>query len=274
MKIFFLGTAAAEGYPAPFCECEHCREARKEGGKSLRLRSSLFIDHELLVDFGPDLSGYTLQYDIHFSALKTLLITHSHYDHVFLENFNYLLHDTGTILTDPPEVSIICSQAVGDKITLHFERYEEKNLPWNIQVIKAFGTIVARNFSITALPAAHMLNREEAFFYIVHKDGKTVLLAFDTGMWAESVWRFLQNYFFDAVIAEETMGYKTYRQHLNIQEIFMLKKRLNEQKIINGNTVFIVTHISHNFNPVYSKLEEIFTPEGVQVGYDGMEVQI
>jgi len=27
MKLFFLGTASAEGYPAPFCECINCSEA-------------------------------------------------------------------------------------------------------------------------------------------------------------------------------------------------------------------------------------------------------
>ena len=30
MKITFLGTAAAEGFPAIFCNCEHCREALLE----------------------------------------------------------------------------------------------------------------------------------------------------------------------------------------------------------------------------------------------------
>ncbi len=28
MKIHFLGTAASEGIPNPFCRCEHCQQAR------------------------------------------------------------------------------------------------------------------------------------------------------------------------------------------------------------------------------------------------------
>ena len=33
MKIHYLGTAAAEGWPALFCDCENCRRARIEKGK-------------------------------------------------------------------------------------------------------------------------------------------------------------------------------------------------------------------------------------------------
>ncbi|GAG82759.1 unnamed protein product [marine sediment metagenome] len=207
MKLFFLGTASAEGYPPPFCECIHCREARKERGKSLRLRASVLIDDELLVDFGPDLLSYTLRYDIHFSLIKILIITHSHYDHLFLNNFNYVLPETGTILTKPPDLSIICSQDVYKKIRYHFEKYTQSQ-SWKIQIIKEFETISSCHFKITALPAVHMINEEESFFYIVQKEGETILLAFDTGMWGEKIWRFLQNYLFDVIVLDETMGYK------------------------------------------------------------------
>ena len=55
VKITFLGTAAAEGYPNPFCRCENCEGARKVGGRALRKRASALIDDQLLIDFGPDL---------------------------------------------------------------------------------------------------------------------------------------------------------------------------------------------------------------------------
>jgi len=253
MKLFFLGTASAEGYPAPFCECINCREARKEGGKSLRLRSSLMIDDELLVDFGPDLLSYTLKYDIHFSQIKTLLITH--------------------ILTKPPDLKIICSQDIYKKIKNHSEKYE-KDTPWKIKVIKEFKTTFSRHFKITALPATHMVNEEKALFYIVQKENKTILLAFDTGMWGEEIWHFLKNYFFDIIVLDETMGYKNYREHLNIKEIFIIKEKFINQKTINQNSLVIVTHISHNYNPCYSKLKEIFNSEGIIVAFDGMEINI
>ena len=35
MKLLYLGTAAAEGWPALFCSCPVCESARKEGGRNL-----------------------------------------------------------------------------------------------------------------------------------------------------------------------------------------------------------------------------------------------
>ena len=29
MKLTFLGTGSAEMYPAPFCDCPHCTQARQ-----------------------------------------------------------------------------------------------------------------------------------------------------------------------------------------------------------------------------------------------------
>ncbi|MGH2398786.1 MAG: MBL fold metallo-hydrolase, partial [bacterium] len=55
MRVTFLGTAAAEGYPNPFCGCENCRAARRAGGRSLRKRAAALINDDLLLDLGPDL---------------------------------------------------------------------------------------------------------------------------------------------------------------------------------------------------------------------------
>ena len=41
MKIKYLGTGAAEGWPGVFCNCQHCREAREKGGKNICTRSSV-----------------------------------------------------------------------------------------------------------------------------------------------------------------------------------------------------------------------------------------
>ena len=54
MYITYQGTAAAEGVPAVFCDCEHCRYARAAGGKEIRMRSGALIDGKLKIDFGPD----------------------------------------------------------------------------------------------------------------------------------------------------------------------------------------------------------------------------
>ena len=54
MELTYLGTAAAEGFPAMFCNCAHCREARALGGKNIRTRSQALVNDDLLIDFPAD----------------------------------------------------------------------------------------------------------------------------------------------------------------------------------------------------------------------------
>ncbi len=49
MKIKYLGTAAAEGIPAIFCECKICKKARELGGKNIRTRSQALINDDLFI---------------------------------------------------------------------------------------------------------------------------------------------------------------------------------------------------------------------------------
>ena len=54
MKMTWLGTAAAEGWPAMFCRCPSCTESAKHGGKSIRSRSQSLVNDDLLIDFPAD----------------------------------------------------------------------------------------------------------------------------------------------------------------------------------------------------------------------------
>lgn len=83
MKIKYLGTAAAEGIPALFCRCDICKEARKRGGREIRTRSQAIIDEKLLIDFPADSYLHILHYNMDFSSIEHLLITHSHDDHFY-----------------------------------------------------------------------------------------------------------------------------------------------------------------------------------------------
>ena len=54
MKLQFLGTSAAEGIPALFCNCPACQYAYKTGGKEIRMRAGAMLDDVIKIDFGPD----------------------------------------------------------------------------------------------------------------------------------------------------------------------------------------------------------------------------
>ena len=73
MKLTYLGTAAAEGFPAIFCNCEFCKEARKLKGKNIRTRSQSIINDDLLIDFPADSYMHFLQQDIEADKIKYLV---------------------------------------------------------------------------------------------------------------------------------------------------------------------------------------------------------
>ena len=87
MKFTYLGTGAAEGVPAMFCSCDTCREVRRRGECEFHTRSQLLIDGELCIDFPPDAYAHSLKFGVDLSAVKYLLITHSHMDHFYAHDF-------------------------------------------------------------------------------------------------------------------------------------------------------------------------------------------
>ncbi|MDE7379844.1 MAG: hypothetical protein K2N14_02215 [Clostridia bacterium] len=87
MKIIYLGTGAAEGVPAMFCNCPFCTQVRKAGKTEYRTRSQVVIDGDLSVDFPPEAYSHSLDFNVNLSALKYLLVTHSHMDHFYAHDF-------------------------------------------------------------------------------------------------------------------------------------------------------------------------------------------
>ena len=83
MKLRYLGTAAAEGWPALFCSCPICTHAREAGGRNLRTRTQAVLDDEILLDFPPDTYCHALRHGMNLAQIHTLLVTHSHMDHWF-----------------------------------------------------------------------------------------------------------------------------------------------------------------------------------------------
>lgn len=80
MKVTVLGTGTSTGVPMIGCTCEVCRSTDT---KDKRLRSSVFIETELLnlvIDTGPDFRQQMLRAGVR--KLDAVLFTHEHKDHI------------------------------------------------------------------------------------------------------------------------------------------------------------------------------------------------
>ena len=62
MKLQFLGTGAAEGIPAVFCECEACEEIRRRGETEYHSRAQFLLDDTIGIDFPPDAYAHGLRF--------------------------------------------------------------------------------------------------------------------------------------------------------------------------------------------------------------------
>ena len=273
MKITYLGTAAAEGFPAVFCNCVYCREARKLGGKNIRTRSQTLINDDLLIDLPADTYSHFLQNGIEGDTIPYLLVTHSHSDHFYVKELG-MRHGAFAHDMRSPRLKICCGTGVGAAIEkVNFS--EESTIDY--EVLKPFDTTVLGSYTITALPARHQ-EGDGALFYIIKGD-KTILYAHDTGYFYEEVFDFIKEngYVFDLVSLDCTNVDKPISDegsHMGLPNIGRVVERLTQMGAITEKTTKVINHFSHNVAPIHHKLEARVQEYGYLVSYDGFSVEV
>ncbi len=269
MRLHFLGTAAAEGYPGIFCDCPNCREARALGGRNIRLRSALLVNDDLLIDFGPDLLASAQRFYRDLSQVTTGLVTHAHMDHFFLGNFS--MRGMGfTAHRAIPTLRLYGPREV--KEMLEAEHPDLSLLRMEVSTVHAFERWTSGTYDITSYRAYHAIDHLEALFYSVTDGQHAFLYATDTGPFPEDTWEALEGQSFNAIIMEETMGTGIYNQHMSVESFLEHARRMRAAGMLRPGGRLIAHHMSHTNNPTHEKIEAILTPHRVEVAYDGLEI--
>ncbi len=278
MKLTYLGTAAAEGWPALFCKCEYCENARRSGGKNIRTRSQALINDDFLIDFPADTYMHAAINKLDLSAVKYCFITHSHLDHfaptdIFLRNTSFYAHNMTT-----PLMTIYGNGDVINKLkkTVKVFGNDEEYPSIEYQEIKAFKTVCVGDYKVTPLPANHK-NNEDAFVYLIESDGGNILYLHDTGLLFDEVYAYLQDrrvrvdlisYDCTYVILESSGG------HMGLDSVPYVRKRLEEIGVADEKTLSVVNHFSHNGKLLHDELSKEAEKIGFLTAYDGMEIEI
>lgn len=277
MKLHYLGTAAAEGWPAIFCHCANCEGARKAKGKNIRTRPQMLINEDLLMDFGPDTFYHTMRYELDLAKVSTVLLTHSHTDHFY---------STELILRAYPyaydreknKMMLYGNEKCEAMLNRTFE-VEDDSL--NMQDCVGFGlareweTFSIPGYEVTPLRASHD-PAENCLIYIVRDDeGKCILYGNDTGYFPEETWEHLNSVHFDLVSLDCTMGgTPSCSGHMGLDGDFKVHERLLNMGCADADTVFVITHFSHNGGLLHEQLEQRVHEKGFIVAYDGMIIEI
>lgn len=276
MKIQYLGTAAFEGIPAFFCDCDVCTEARKRGGKNIRTRSQMIIDDRLLVDFPADTYMHFLQYDLPLKDINACIITHSHSDHLYPMDFEARKKGMCNIKHDRA-LKIYGGRDTYDKTVAAIEKLGISPFDLQAELVNPFETFDADGYTVTALNAAHDPT-STPYIYLIEKDGKILFYSNDTGMYYQDTWDFLATYgkVIDLVSFDCTMGQNetTYYGHFGFNECVEVRKKFYEMGICDEHTKFVLTHFSHNGkNALYDDMLIAAKENDFELAYDGMVIE-
>lgn len=275
MKLKYLGTAAAEGYPAMFCNCDNCRKAMKSGGKNIRSRSQAIIDGELLIDFPCDTYYHCLLNGINLHDIRNCLVTHVHRDHLYPVDLIYFKPG----FSHPAEdfmLNIFGSQDVQNTLAQVLPEAVKKHL--NVITVSPFKPFSVGKYDVTALKAYH--GTDNPYIYSVSDGDKTILYAHDTDIFPEETWVYMKsnNMYFDLVSMDCTEGaYEEldYHGHMCLGRNIACRDRMLEERLIDDKTTVVLNHFSHNgISSNYTDFSPIAAKSGFETSFDGMEITL
>lgn len=270
MKITFLGTAAAEGIPFPFCGCPTCGHAREYRGRNVRRRQSILINDDLLVDLGPDLYASCADLGLSLTGLRYALVTHGHPDH--FQTINLAFRAKGFRLrTALPPLTLVASPAV----LAAWDRSGGKDDSAELVRVPVLPNerLFAPPYRIHSIEATHI---EEAMNYAIDDGRRKLLYASDTGLYREHVWDTVKGHRFDAVIMECTLGNRANgTTHMSVRDMKIMLDRMRQLGCIDEATPVIATHFSHQQVEPHEPLARMLLEEaGVRCAFDGMVLEL
>lgn len=281
MKLQYLGTAAAEGIPALFCECENCKRSRQLGGRNIRSRSQALLDDTILIDFPADTYMHFIQHNVPFAKIKTCLVTHSHSDHLYPKdilmringNFAHVSPDSEPLTFYGDESSYQMIQNVIE--TGHIPEKDVRNV-----LISLNETFEVEGYQVTAIRANHD-PASTPVLYVIRKDDTSVFYSNDTGEYPQESWECLRRLCKDGkplslVSFDCTSGntVSDYYGHFDLGRCQKAREQMLQEGIADENTKFVLNHFSHNGDDVvYEDFVKIAATYDYEVTYDGMIVE-
>lgn len=272
MKVLLLGTGAADGIPALFCDCAVCRFAREHGGRETRSRSAALVDGCLKIDLGPDTLSQVHTHRLNPADWKWLAYTHSHDDHFAPRELQYLFPPFATETT--PSLEILANAKLVEKIRCMAP--EAESLP--ARVIRPFETAELGPYRVTALLATHQNGDEDALNLLIDDGCSLLLYATDTGWWEERTWHAVESLPkpLDLLVVDCAHGDRMieYNGHMGVEMVLRMRDRLMKSGAIAETSRVVSTHHCHRGGLTYEQLVARLEIHGVQAGYDGMCIEI
>lgn len=285
MKLQFLGTSAAGGFPNPHCACENCVAARAAGGKSIRMMSAAMIDDDLLIDLGPDISGSCQRLGVDLTHVRWVLQTHPHEDHLLP------LHATARsavwaaknvpqlewFMSIPALAVLLGGTGKGlPRLSLSVnEPASEAKL--KLTTIEPWKSLEIGPYCVLPVPANHDPSVQPMLFAI-EKHGRRLLYGTDTTSLPEETWQRVAQlgWQFDVVVFDHNDGFvrEVSPTHMGSGGVLREIARMREHGAIHDTTRILGTHLGHHSNTVHEVEDSRARELGYEIAWDGLVVDV
>ncbi len=265
-----MGTAAYDAMPVPFCKCDTCRRSRELGGKSVRTRSQALVNDELLIDFNGDTVSHFLRYNTDWDKITTCLITHSHCDHLNVDDMCVTQYSEKAT-----HVDYYSGKAGYNMISKAFAECKNMYKHASVNLVRPYQKFIAGGYEVLPLPANHA-PETTPLIYAIKKDGKSMLYAHDTGMPVDGVYDALKDFGRLDMISLDCTGAlaEGWRNgHLCLDTCIEVVRKMREMGIIDELTTVVLNHFSHNGKATHNDIVRAASQYGYIAAYDGMELE-
>ena len=258
MKITFLGTGTSQGVPVIGCRCEACRSSDR---RDKRLRTSAMIEVDgkrFIIDAGPDFRYQMLREEI--SHIDAILLTHMHKDHTAgiddVRAFNFV--DYPTIHS----THIYGNEATINRVKMEYDYAFAENKYRGVPVIELHTIDTNAPFVAAGIEIVPILGQHSNRFTSVgYRFGEVAYITDFSHISPEQEAK-LEGV---KILVINALRWKKHDSHFSVSEALEVISRVKPERAY-------LTHMSHDIG-VYEDTSKRL-PEGVELAYDGLSVEI
>lgn len=292
-RLLVLGSAAAEGIPALFCDCPVCRAAVAKGGPDVRARTCYNFGGDVQIDFGPDaLQAWQAHGDV-LRRMRHILVTHAHEDHIQPSDLLYHSRGFASVPALDAVLTVHGTAPTHRRMEREFWLSDHETLETKLEKTGlAFHEF--RPFDAFDLPdcgatvrtfAANHCAELDPCVFLVTLRGRTAFVCNDTGWLPDASWDALAKLkgevAIDVAVLDDTgmlrgtpegpAGAEAWTHgHMSAPTILKTYDRLDELGLLAPGCIRAVNHFSHNGGSTHDGLRAFFEPRGIVVAYDGL----
>ncbi len=258
MKLTLLGTGTSQGVPTIGCRCEVCCSLDKH---DRRLRTSAMVevdDCRIIIDAGPDFREQMLRTGVRI--IDAILLTHEHKDHTGgiddVRAFNFV--DFPIIRP----VDIYANKPTAATVRKDFDYAFVEDKYRGVPEIRLHEIDGVTPFSVKGVEIIPIAGRHSARFSVTgYRIGKLGYLTDFKEISDEELAKLAGV----DVLVINALRFKPHPSHFSVDEAVAIARRLSPRRVI-------LTHLSHEIGLHATSAERL--PEGVELGYDGEEVEV